>query len=248
VLGDLVDEDMDALRAPGERGVEECGIGMQAGRAEALILGGGSLFAAAEVMKYDSLTQCTLVDHDPGVLEMMVKHYPHATKVMNDDRFNYVAADAVEFVLAAEPCYDVVVNDGLDLLATPALVNANPFSALNRILAPHGTCSDLIYRHVFDDQYLARTRSSTTVAGHSALSLVTVPEYPGILHLLVVWGGPHVSQRVRFPINRVQQGWRVGKRPPPLEFYDPRRLAFHLYLPPFVAHRWRSLDKLPTKT
>src|ERR1041385_5560414 len=36
---------------------------------EALILGGGSLFAAAEVLRYTTIQRCILVDHDPRIIE-----------------------------------------------------------------------------------------------------------------------------------------------------------------------------------
>ena len=43
---------------------------------DALIIGGGSLFAAYEILKYPTIKTLTLCDHDHNVLEFMTKYYP----------------------------------------------------------------------------------------------------------------------------------------------------------------------------
>jgi len=48
---------------------------------DALILGGGTLYAAAEVLKYRSVKRVVLLDHDPNVSQMASEHYEHAEHV-----------------------------------------------------------------------------------------------------------------------------------------------------------------------
>ena len=67
-----------------------------------LILGGGSLFAAEEVLKYSSVTQLTLCDYDLSVLEIMKKYYSHANRVYNDKRFHYVNNDVSNFIMTSK--------------------------------------------------------------------------------------------------------------------------------------------------
>lgn len=202
-----------------------------------LILGGGSLFAAAEALRYPSVQQCLLVDHDREVLDLMARHYPHAAGVLNDQRFRHVDADVLDFLENNRERFDLVINDALDLLGG----GVPQFELLSAHLKAGGACSDLIYRHLLDGDHLAATRAGLADSRGAALSLVVVPEYPGVLHGLTVWGDASIDQGLKMPRNEVQQNWSRSIAPPGLEFYDPRHLAFHLYLPPFLRRAWHGL-------
>ncbi|MBV8686887.1 MAG: hypothetical protein JOZ90_10945 [Alphaproteobacteria bacterium] len=205
---------------------------------DVLILGGGSLFAAAEALKYPTIRRCVLVDHDRSVLDLMARHYEHASRVLEDDRLAYFAGDALAFVRQCSDRFDLIVNDCLDLLAAVRGVRS-PFRMLADLLSEEGVCGDLIYRHLFERTHFQATRELLTEFANQAVSMVTVPEYPGVLHGLVMWGTAPVTQEMRQPINRVQAAWALSGDHP-CEFYDPRFLAFHLYLSPFLAHAWRG--------
>ena len=56
----------------------------------ALIIGGGSLFAAHEILKYPSIKKVVLCDHDHSVLDLMEKYYSHAKMVKKDLRFHFI--------------------------------------------------------------------------------------------------------------------------------------------------------------
>jgi len=202
----------------------------------ALVLGGGSLFAAAEVLRYPTVEECILVDHDAGVLELMARHYEHASAVLNDRRFRHDAGDALGFVSRSEPKFDLIINDATDIVVTHEGSEVGVLKALSEILAHDGVCADVIYRHMLDEAYIARTLEALKQRSPYALSLVFVPEYPGILHLLSIWGSHRLDQRVKKPINRVQRAWAAGQRPH-LQFYNPNFLHFYLHLPPYVRAR-----------
>lgn len=203
-----------------------------------LVLGGGSLFAAYEALKYPTVARCTLVDHDARVIDLMARHYQHARKVISDPRFHYVVADALDYVRASTETFDLIINDCLDLTADPYR-RCQPYGLLADRLAPGGVCSDLIYRDIFEPGLVALTRRTVGEIGTSIAALVFVPEYPGVLHALTIWGSAALSQSARRPLNRLQLQWCTGSRPD-LAFYDPSYLPFHLYLPPLFQRYWAT--------
>jgi len=205
----------------------------------ALVLGGGSLFAAFELLRYSTIQRCTLVDHDPAVLELVSRHYQHAREVLVDPRFHYVEADALTYLEAQDSKFDLVVNDCVDLLAPTTRRAGAAFDLVRSACHPAGVCADLIYRHIWDRDHAAKTRDALVDQRHVALSLVAVPEYPGVLHTLVFWGGPQVNQTATKSVNSEHLLWiENSKKRPALEFFDPDRLAFHLYLPPYFLTAW----------
>jgi spermidine synthase len=205
-----------------------------------LVLGGGSLYAAQEALRYPGLQRCLLVDHDPRVLELMVRHYVHAQAVARDYRFEFVACSVEQFITSCSQHFDLIINDWANLVDT-AWSGRDPFAALTRLLTIEGVCADVMYRHVFDHEHVARTRAALQPTPPTAYSLVTVPEYPGVLHLLSVWGSKYVSQCAVRPRNITQIRWLDRHEPSGLEFYNPQFLAFYLYLPPYLR---RAADTL----
>jgi spermidine synthase len=201
-----------------------------------LVLGGGSLFAASEALRYPTLVRCTLVDHDPSVLEVMSRHYAHARAVVEDRRFCYVTSDAIDFLKSTRHTYDLVVNDGFDSVQTTVETANSVFELMAGRRTPDGVCADVIYRDIFERQYTTRTLLALRTM-KSAYSLVIVPEYPGVLHLLACWGSELVSQELRAPINRYQKQWIAKKSAmPALQFYNPEFISFYLYLPPYLKN------------
>ncbi|MEQ1814776.1 MAG: hypothetical protein ABL860_10065 [Candidatus Nitrotoga sp.] len=206
---------------------------------EVLILGGGSLYAASEVLRYPTVTRCTLVDHDPRVIDLMVRFYPHAQKVTEDCRFQYVEADALEFLAATRQRFDLVINDCLDAGEASVTTGTSVYKTMTGCLSDAGACSDLVYRHIFECCSTHNARKALRKA-KCALSLVFVPEYPGTLHILMCWGD-HVGQTLKATRNECQQAWiKKPKSGPVLQFYNPAFLAFHLFIPPTVKGIWNS--------
>jgi len=206
---------------------------------DSLILGGGSLFAAAEILRYPTIQKCVLVDHDPEVIALMARHYPHAQKVLDDPRFEFVEGDALAYLKIGRK-YDLLINDALDL---QHVHEEQVYLELKKSLTERGVCADVIYRHFFDQVHLRATRTALVNVGPIALSMISVPEYPGCLHALTVWGGNHIRQDLRQPLNKVQLEWISSGCPSDMQFYDPQFLGFHLYVPPILKQQWdRSIQ------
>lgn len=204
-----------------------------------LILGGGSLFAANEVLKYPSVKKVVLCDYDHNVIELMVDHYPHARRVIDDPRFIFVEQEGLSFVEQEKKSYDLIVNDCFNLAKESNLHGASYYQKLSRLSSDAGVCVDIIYRHIFDRQTTVDTLKYLQEEQNVALSMVVVPEYPGILHVETVWGkNQNISQKCRHSFNHYHQDILKGSVPSPFSFFSPGFLPYYLYLPPYIKNQF----------
>ena len=201
----------------------------------ALVLGGGSLFAAYEILKYPSIQEIVLCDHDYTVLQLMAKYYPHAQTVINDSRFHFIESDGILHLQNDTNQYDFIVNDCFNLLRESTQNEFSLYKRLTNMLTENGVCSDIIYRHVFDGSITHDSIQEIKKDSKIALSLVAVPEYPGILHIETMWGkNPHISQASKKTINIFQQECINKNNLSAFNFFSPKNIPFYLYLPPYL--------------
>jgi spermidine synthase len=207
-----------------------------------MILGGGTLYAASEVLKYRSVERVVVFDHDPQVSQTAAEFYSHAIACLNDSRFTLVHEDAYSSVARFQNQFDLIINDGADLISTQSpkrqgRCRSNMFFIMTQALKPTGVCADVIYRHVFERQRILRTAEQLQQGTRHALSLVFLPEYHGILHLLSIWGGgaSSVTQTLDRPKNKEQLRWVKKPAISPCVYYDPRFLRYYLYLPRYLS-------------
>lgn len=200
----------------------------------ALVLGGGDLFAVRELLKYRSLRSVRLIEHDENVIELMLAHYPHAPAVLNDSRLTIQIADA-RCVFQSAANYDLVVNDCFDLSKERIAKRATAYSALSGLLSSDGVCSDVIYRHIFEKRVLRNSLTQLATSKGLVLSLVAIPEYPGMLHIQTLWGrNPYLSQVDAGTMNETHKRYVSSKESITFDYYDPRHRGFFLYIPPYV--------------
>jgi len=195
-----------------------------------LILGGGSLFAAFEVLKYPTIEKVVLCDFDHTVLDLMFDTYEHAKKVKNDNRFHYVEEDALLFIDSVNGKFDLIINDCFNLaeISTPVSM----YDRLSSLCTPNGVCSDVIYRHIFDKVTTQKSLRLLNDKINLALSLAVVPEYPGVLHVLTVWGkNPNISQNQTKTVNLFQLD-KSNKNN--YKVFAPDHMPYYLYLPPYI--------------
>ncbi len=202
----------------------------------ALVLGGGDLFAARELLKYPTLRRVTIIEHDRAVIDLVSSFYPHAEQVLGDARTDLRIADAGRAVkVSADTRYDLIVNDWRDLSLLSRGTKKNFYRSLEPLLSQGGICTDVLYRHVFDRAAMRRSLRKLHACSRLVLSLVVVPEYPGVLHLQALWGQSRsLDQQSRTIANRYQRQLLRSARPMPFDFYDPRYRAYFLYLPPYI--------------
>lgn len=201
-----------------------------------LILGGGSLYAVREILKYDSIEEVTLVDFDVDVLSVIKRNYFHAEEILKDKRLRIIIKEAFTYVKDCDTKFDLILNDSIDLFnQSRKFVSSNIFNLLASRLTANGICSDVIYRHIFEKITTLKTVKYLNANFKSAYSLITIPEYPGVLHLLSLWGNNENLSQVNNVIhNQIQQGWVDNLETNPCEIYNPSFLPFYLYLPPYL--------------
>lgn len=206
-----------------------------------LILGGGSLFAANEVLKYPTIESVTLCDYDHEVLDLMDKYYNHAKKVRNDARFRYIEQDAKKYIKNENNKYDLIINDCFNLIKESENLEISLYSQCSNLCSQNGLCVDIIYRHIFDTQITQNSLIELKKQNNLALSLVAIPEYPGILHLETIWGkSRYLSQTAKKPVNFFQLK-KIINDPQidfHLEYFNPAFLPFYLYLPPYIKNKF----------
>ncbi len=202
----------------------------------ALIIGGGSLFAAYEILKYPSIKKVVLCDHDHSVLDLMEKYYLHAKIVKKDLRFRFIEHDGIAYIQNASEKYDVIINDCFNLLNESKKNDFSLYQKMNNMLTDEGVCADIIYRHIFDENITHDSIQKIKGVGNIALSLVAVPEYPGILHIETIWGkNSNISQYCKTTNNLFQKEC-ITKENTPFYFFSPENIPFYLYLPPYIKN------------
>ncbi len=198
----------------------------------AIVLGGGSFFAATELLKYRSLRKLVMVDHDPELLSLIARVYSHAATAVADRRLIVHSADIHRAREFADCEFDLVVNDAVDLTAKQ---HEPAFAMMSELAGDEGVCCDVIYRHLFARRWRQAGLRSLNHSRTYALSLVAVPEYPGVLHLLTMWSkSSRVSQRMRVSRNMEHAMWSSHRKANPCKYFDPRFLPYYLYLPPYL--------------
>ena len=104
-----------------------------------LIVGGGDGGCIREVLKHKKLV-CTMVEIDPGVIELSRKHLPnHHAGAFDDKRAKIVIADGARFVKETPERFDVIIIDSTDPVGPGAVLFTEEFSAdCKRCLAQGG--------------------------------------------------------------------------------------------------------------
>lgn len=199
-----------------------------------LILGGGDLYAAEIVLKYPSVEKLIICDHDINVIELTQKFYLHANSVLKDPRLQIIYTDAKIFLENTQTQFDLIIDDCFNLV-DHFTEREYIFSKLYNILNPNeGICSSLMYRHIFDKIMINKTKKLLFSNYNTILSLITVPEYPGILHLLTMWG---TSKYLTQNLNETRNNWHLfnlEKRYDIGKWFNASFCKYYLYLPPYI--------------
>lgn len=199
-----------------------------------LILGGGDLYAAHIILTYPSVKRVVICDHDSNVISLTKKYYSHAKEVINDSRVQFIYTDARWYISNCEEKFDLIIDDCFNLIEA-FNEKDNVFEVLKHLLTDDvGICCSLLYRHIFDKYVMKETKRRLFERNKTILSLVTVPEYPGILHLLAIWGySKHLSQNMRESVNTWHKEC-ITKNHSCGMLFSPKHCQFYLYLPPYI--------------
>lgn len=202
-----------------------------------LILGGGSLFAAYEALKYPSVSNVVLCDYDSEVLNIMNKHYQHAHHVMNCNRFTYIEENAFSYIDKCKLKFDLVINDCFNIAKCSMQSQMSYYRLLSSLCTETGVCVDIIYRHIFDKETTQESLKYLKGEKELAMSLVIVPEYPGILHLETIWGNnANLNQYAHQSCNLFHLDLLRKSLSTPFSYFSPCHIPYYLYLPPYIRN------------
>lgn len=199
-----------------------------------LVLGGGDLYAAEIVLKYPTVERVVICDYDPNVIDLTQKYYSHANKVIDDARVQFIYRDAKQYICNCNEKFDLIIDDCFNLVEDFDAAD-NVFESLTDLLTENiGVCCSLLYRHIFEQYVMKTTKKRLFEKNNTVLSLVTVPEYPGVLHLLAIWGKANsLSQKMATSINSWHQKC-ISENMPCGTIFSPEYCKFYLYLPPYI--------------
>lgn len=207
-----------------------CQFLSSAGRA--LIMGGGSLFAAEELLKYEGVSRIDLVDHDKNVIDATLEVYPERKHIIMDKRLNIIIDKCEKYIFECSDKYDLIINDCFSLSESDLFLNYDIYSRIDDILLENGLVSDLVYRNIYDSELMEKSIRKIPQHSRKAASLLAVPEYPGVFHLLTMWGkNRNIDQNSKINHN-LEQDELMGRGG--FKIYSPDMVDFYLYLPPYL--------------
>lgn len=154
----------------------------------ALILGGGSLFVAHEILKHKSVERVVMVDHDETLIRTIEKYYPHARAVVNDPRFELLVRDATPSNLKTIGKFDLIVNDCFDLSSINIDQENNVVDDLIYLLNEGGLCTDTVYRSIYDGLESKKIIGKIKEVSSHLFCGIIIQEYPGIFHIHCIFG------------------------------------------------------------
>ena len=108
----------------------------------ALVLGGGDGSVARELLRYDSLEQCTVVEIDQAVPRVCSEWFPACGNALNDKRCEVVIDDAFRYITNAanDQQWDLIIVDAEQLYTTAndLVHNATIGEVLSKHLSNNG--------------------------------------------------------------------------------------------------------------
>lgn len=175
------------------------------------IIGGGDGGALEEVLKHPTVETATMVEIDPGVVELAKKFLPSICgDAFDDPRTNLVFADGIKFIKETDRIFDVIIVDSTDPIGPSVPLFGQEF---------YSDCRDRL-----SDQGILITQSGVTfMQEHEArdtharmrplfadatLYLTQVPTY-GAGYMTLGWGCRSEAPR-KTPIAAIEKRYRAA--------------------------------------
>jgi spermidine synthase len=199
---------------------------------EVLIIGGGDGGTLEEVLKHPRVARATMVELDPGVIELARAHLPGISRgAFDDPRTELVIGDGVQFVAMAKRQFDVIIVDSTDPFGPGEVLFTESFYRdCHERLRPGGVLVAQSGNPFFEDRRLHDCLAR--LAGwfrDASFFLTSVPAY---------LGGPFAfAWACDDPGKRALGAGDLGARPLPagLRCYTPAVHAAAFVHPPWLA-------------
>ncbi|MGH6898061.1 MAG: polyamine aminopropyltransferase [Geminicoccaceae bacterium] len=197
-----------------------------------LIIGGGDGGTLEEVLKHQGVARATMVELDPGVVELARRYLPGISRgAFDDPRTELIIGDGVRFVADADRQFDVIIVDSTDPFGPGEVLFTEAFYAHCRArLRPGG-----ILVAQSGNPFMERARLDACLARlggvfrDTSFILSSVPAYLGG-PFAFAWGCDDEGKRI---LSAEQLG--AQPVPPGLRCYTPAVHAAAFVHPPWLT-------------
>lgn len=199
-----------------------------------LIIGGGDGGMLEEALKHASVEHVTLVEIDPGVIELAKTHLRAICKdAFDDPRADLVIADGVEYVRTTQERFDLIITDSTDPIGPgEVLFTRDYYAACKRCLTPGGI---LVTQNGVPFLQGEELRGTVTclraLFADAACYLATVPTYMGG-PMAFGWASDNPALRQR-TAETLHGRWRTSDVE--TRYYTPDVHAAAFALPGYVS-------------
>jgi spermidine synthase len=199
---------------------------------DVLIIGGGDGGTLEEVLKHQGVVRATMVELDPGVVEVARRYLARISRgAFDDPRTELIFGDGVRFVADADRQFDVIIVDSTDPFGPGEVLFTDPFYADCRArLRPGGV---LVAQS--GNPFMERARLDACLARlggvfrDTSFILTSVPAYLGG-PFVFAWGCDDPDRRT---LSAAQLGTQTV--PAGLRCYTPAVHAAAFVHPPWLT-------------
>lgn len=173
------------------------------------IIGGGDGGALEEVLKHPTVETATMVEIDPGVVELSRKYLPSICgDAFDDPRTNLIFADGIRFIKETDQIFDVIIVDSTDPIGPSVPLFSQEFYADCRVrLSERGV---LVTQSgvTFMQEHEARDTHErmSPLFADATLYLTQVPTY-GAGYMTLGWGSRSEAPR-KTPVGTIEKRYR----------------------------------------
>jgi spermidine synthase len=201
-----------------------------------MIVGGGDLSIADEVLKHKGVTEVVLVDIDGRVVELCRQHFPEVNaKAFRDKRLKIEIADAFEYLgrKASKARFDLIVGDRPDPIGPgKALFGETFYDRVKRALRPGGFATFQTGVPFYQPWEITESlKELGAFFPQSGLYLTVVPTYIGGF-MALSWAGKGARLGTAKGIKRAATAYKKSKLK--TDYYNPAVHAASFALPEWI--------------
>ena len=211
---------------------------LEHGNAErVMIVGGGDLSIADEVLKHKGVKEVVLVDIDGRVVELCRKHFAEVNaKAFKDKRLKIEIADAFEYLgrKQSKARFDLIIGDRPDPIGPgKALFGETFYDRIKRALKPGGFATFQTGVPFYQPWEITEALNELKAFfPQSGLYLTVVPTYIGGF-MALSWAGKGARLGTPAGIKRAAAAYKKGKLK--TDYYNPAVHAASFALPEWIA-------------
>ena len=203
----------------------------------AMIVGGGDLSIADEVLKHKGVKEVVLVDIDGQVVELCRKHLAEVNaKAFKDKRLKIEIADAFEYLgrKASKARFDLIVGDRPDPIGPgKALFGETFYDRIKRALRPGGFATFQTGVPFYQPWEITEALNELAACfPQSGLYLTVVPSYIGGF-MALSWAGKGARLGTPKGLGRAATAYKKSKLK--TDYYNPAVHAAAFALPEWIA-------------